>query len=99
MAQGLKRMVAAVFLGGLGACGPMVESAEAKGPGCEAGHARCVGGCKSEHTRCQTQVGVLCAPQAYAVAACVAQACPPGEFQGCKQGCADAYTACTSKPR
>ena len=109
MTQGLKRVVAAVFLAMLGACGPVVESAEANSPstasastpgtGCEAGQARCVGGCKAEHTRCQTQVSVLCAPGAAAVAGCVAHACPSHVPQGCTQDCAEAYETCMGQSR
>jgi hypothetical protein len=102
------RGVAAVFLAVLGACGPLVESAEATslsapavlatGAGCEAVQAKCVGGCKAEHKRCQTQGTILCAPQAAIVVACLAQACPPRELLVCTQGCAEEYGACTARP-
>jgi hypothetical protein len=112
MTQGRMRVVAAVFLAVLGACGPVVEPAEATRPtapsalatgsgtavGCEAGHVKCVGGCKAEHKRCQTQVTVLCAPEPGVIAGCLAEACPTRELLGCTRDCAAEYAECTALP-
>jgi hypothetical protein len=109
MTQGLERVVAAVFLAVSVACGPVVESAEATPPSpssalgtggaCAAGQARCFSGCKAEHTRCRTQVTVLCAAEAAVVAGCIAHACPPSVLQECTRDCAEEYAPCSSQPR